>query len=128
MPTVSVSKPTNTQPSPQTTESLSATLVNQTSGALTLVQSQSEMQWLQPPPPTLAAGQSGQFVSPGDFANPSAGSVVYQSSSGATFTLEWGIPSIEKNSFTWTTTGGLTSQESGPLDGWNVSASWFISG
>lgn len=127
MPTVSVSKPTNEQPSPQTTESLKATLVNQTSGNLTLVKSASEMQWLQPPPVTIAAGQSGQFNSPGDFANPSAGYVVYQSTSGATFTLEWTIPSVGKNDVTWTTTGDLSSQESGSLDGWNLSASWFIS-
>lgn len=127
MPTVSVPKPTHTQPSPQTTESLSATLVNQTSGDLTLVKSATDMQWLQPPPVTISAGKSGQFVSPGDFANPSAGYVVYQAADGSQFNLQWTIPSVGKNDITWQTTGVLSAQESGSLDGWNLSASWFIS-
>ncbi|WP_163999189.1 hypothetical protein [Pyxidicoccus caerfyrddinensis] len=127
MPTVSVPKPTNEQPSPQTTESLKATLMNQTSGVLTLVKSASALTWVQPPPGTIAAGQSGQFTSPGDFSNAANGYVVYQATNGATFTLQWAIPSVGKNSITWQADGGLSAQESGSLDGWNVSAAWFIS-
>ncbi|AGC49363.1 hypothetical protein MYSTI_08097 [Myxococcus stipitatus DSM 14675] len=130
MPEVTIDKPAQPQASPQTTESLTATLVNQTQANLLLVKSASGLQWTRPPPATITPGQSGQFASPGDFSNPSSGSVVYQSASsgGATFTLTWDIPSVGANSIHWQTTPGLTAQESGSLSGWNLSASWFISG
>lgn len=127
MPTVSVPKPTDVTPSPQTTESLAATLVNQTSGDLVLVKSASALPWLVPPPQVISAGKAGQFTSPGDFANAANGYVVYQAATGGTFTLQWAIPSVGKNSVTWQTEQGLSAQESGSLDGWNLSASWFIS-
>lgn len=128
MPTVSVPKPANAQPSPQTTESLAATLANQTSGVLTLVQANTNVPWVQPPPNTIAAGQTGQFTSPGKYQVPAAGNVVYVGANGAQFSLEWNIPTIGKNEISWQATGGLSVQESGSLDGWNVSAAWFISG
>lgn len=129
MPTVSIPKSTQVTPAPQTTESLTATLFNQTSGDLVLVKSDTNMQWLIPPPSVIPAGQSGQFNSPGDFANPSAGSVVYQAVAvnNATFSLEWTIPSVGKNDITWQCSPGLSAQESGSLDGWNLSAAWYIS-
>ena len=129
MPTVSVAKPTNVTPSPQSTESLAATLVNQTPGDLVLVKAVTGMQWTTPPPSVIPQGQSGQFNSPGDFSNPSCGYVVYKAVgvNNATFTLEWTIPSIGKNDITWKCDPGLSAQESGSLDGWNLSAAWFIS-
>ncbi|WP_338872643.1 hypothetical protein [Myxococcus stipitatus] len=130
MPEVTIDKPAHPQASPQTTESLSATLVNQTPGDLVLVKSSSGMQWTRPPPSTLSPGQSGQFSSPGNFSTPASGYVVYQSAAvnNATFTLSWDIPSMGANSIRWQTTEGLTAQESGSLSGWNLSASWFIGG
>ncbi|QSQ21537.1 hypothetical protein JY651_41210 [Pyxidicoccus parkwayensis] len=127
MPTVSVPKPTNEQPSPQTTESLKATLVNQSSGVLTLVRSASALPWVQAPPSTINPGQSGTFISPGDFSNAANGYVMYATPNGETFSLEWAIPAVGKNNITWQTTSGLSAQESGSLDGWNVSAAWVIS-
>ncbi|NMO16363.1 hypothetical protein HPC49_07855 [Pyxidicoccus fallax] len=127
MPTVSVPKPTDVKPSPQTTESLAASIVNQTSADLVLVKSASALPWIQPPPQVIQAGKIGQFNSPGDFSNAANGYVVYQGANGATFSLEWAIPSVGKNSITWQAEGGLSAQESGSLDGWNVSATWFIS-
>ena len=129
MPTVSIPKSTQVPPAPQTTESLTATLVNQTSGDLVLVKASTNMQWIIPPPSVIPAGQSAQFDSPGDFSNPSAGIVVYQAvaANNATFSLEWTIPSVGKNDITWQCAPGLNAQESGSLDGWNLSASWYIS-
>jgi hypothetical protein len=127
MPTVSVPKPTNEQPSPQTTESLNATLVNQTSGTLSLVQAASGMPWVQAPPTTIAPNQTGQFISPGNFSYPASGYVTYQAANGETFTLEWSIPPAGKNQVSWKTSSGLSAQESGSLDGWNLSAAWVLS-
>ncbi|MFY1827351.1 hypothetical protein ACN47A_15625 [Myxococcus fulvus] len=129
MPEVSVEKPNQTKPGPESTESLTATIVNQTSGDLVLVKSATNEQWTLAPPSVIPAGQSGRFISPGDFSNPSAGYVVYQASAvnNATFTLNWTIPSVGPNSFSWPTSPGLVANESGSLSGWNLSASWFVS-
>ncbi|MCP3103013.1 hypothetical protein LZ198_29450 [Myxococcus sp. K15C18031901] len=129
MPNVSLDKPTQQTKAPQDTESLTATLVNQTSGDLVLVNSSTDEQWSIPPPSVIASGQSGQFSSPGDFSNPSAGSVTYKAVAvnDTTFTLQWTIPSVGPNNINWQTSPGLTAKESGSLSGWNLSASWFIS-
>ncbi|MCE9668397.1 hypothetical protein LY474_11290 [Myxococcus stipitatus] len=129
MPNVSIDKPTQQPPSPQSTESLTATLVNQTSGDLVLVSSVTNEQWTIPPPSVIAAGQSGQFSSPGNFNNPSAGNITYKAAAvnNATFALQWDIPSIGPNNINWQTSTGLSAQESGSLSGWNLSAAWFIS-
>src|SRR5215217_2286965 len=130
MPEVTIDKPAQPTASPASTESLTATLVNQTQGNLVLVSSTTNEQWTIPPPSIIAPGQSGQFSSPGDFSNPSAGIVKYQASAvnNATFTLNWTIPSVGPNQINWQTTPGLNAQESGSLSGLNLSASWFISG
>lgn len=131
MPEVTIDKPAQKPTaSPDSTESLTATIVNQTQGNLMLVSSTTDEQWTIPPPSVIAAGQSGQFSSPGNFSNPSAGNVKYQASAvnNATFTLNWTIPSVGPNHINWQTTPGLNAQQSGSLSGWNLSASWFISG
>ncbi|NVJ25636.1 hypothetical protein HUW62_30880 [Myxococcus sp. AM011] len=130
MPEVTIDKPAQPKASPDSTESLAATLVNQTQGDLVLVNSNTNEQWSIPPPNIISAGQSGQFRSPGDFSNPAAGNVTYKASAvnNATFTLTWTIPSVGANHINWQTSPGLSAQESGSMSGWNISASWFISG